>query len=177
MEEEATVPKKKINVDFLLGLSAVFLSASALIVAIIQTTIFREQQYAAVWPYLQTTYSFRSGFYDYGMENKGVGPAVVKSMEFRYQGVSYANTRELFSAVFGENFKGIGFSDVNTNYVFKSGEGISLLTVDLPDSLINNVIYHWESDSITLSVTYADVYGNCWKLEYGVTTRLSSCPD
>ncbi len=53
MDENASPPKKKISIDFLLGISAVFLSASALIVSIFQTTIFREQQYASVWPYME----------------------------------------------------------------------------------------------------------------------------
>ena len=50
--------KFKIDVNVLLGLSAVFLSASALIVSIIQTTIFKEQQRATVWPNMQLTTFF-----------------------------------------------------------------------------------------------------------------------
>ncbi|HSF55452.1 MAG TPA: hypothetical protein VLA71_16980 [Algoriphagus sp.] len=177
MDENAPVPKRKINVEFLLGLSAVFLSASALIVSIIQTTIFKEQQYASVWPYLQTTLSSRSGNYDYGIENKGVGPAIVKKFEYVYRGTSYDNTRALFTALFGENMKGVGFSGVNKDYVFKPEEAISLLSLDNPDSVIRQIAYRWESASVNLKVTYSDVYGNCWLLDNGVTTRLSSFPD
>lgn len=177
MDENAPAPKRKINIELLLGLSAVFLSASALIVSIVQTTIFKEQQYASVWPYLQTTASFRSGSYDYGIENKGVGPAIVKSFEYMYKGSSYGDTRSVFAAMFGENLRGVGFSGTSKDYVFKSDEDLSLLSVNLPDSVINSIIYRWESDSVNLKVTYADVYGNCWLLDNGVTTRLASCPD
>jgi len=177
MDENAPVPKRKLNVDILLGLSVVFLSASALIVAIVQTTIFKEQQYASVWPYLQTTASFRSGSYDYGIENKGVGPAIVKSFEYTYKGSSYSDTRAAFSAIFGENIRGVGFSGTSKDYVFKSDEDLSLLSVNLPDSAINSIIYRWESDSVNLKVTYSDIYGNCWLLDNNVTTRLTSCPD
>ena len=176
MDEQTPVPKKKINISLLLGLSAVFLSASALLVSIIQTTILREQQYASVWPYLQTSASFTSGYYSYGIENKGVGPAIIKDFEYTYNGSSYRKTSEVFLALFGENVKGVGFSDISKDYVFKSGESISVLSVSLPDSLINKIIYRWESDSVNLKITYSDVYGNCWRLDDGVTTRLSSCP-
>ena len=177
MDENAPVPKRKINVELLLGLSAVFLSASALIVSIVQTTIFKEQQYASVWPYLQSTLSFRSGFYDYVLENKGVGPAIIKRFEYVYQGSSYGDTRAVFSAMFGENMRGVGFSGTGKDYVFKSEEAISLLSLDLPDSVIRQISNRWESDAINLKITYADVYGNCWQLDNGVTTRLVSCPD
>jgi len=177
MDENAPVPKRKLNVDILLGLSVVFLSASALIVSIVQTTIFKEQQYASVWPYLQTTASFRSGSYDYGIENKGVGPAIIKRFEYVYQGTSYVNTRAVFTALVGENIKGVGFTDVDEDYVFKPEEAISLLSLDLPDSVIRQVASRWESDSVNLKITYADVYGNCWLLDNGVTIRLTSCPD
>jgi hypothetical protein len=177
MDENAPAPKRKINVELLLGLSAVFLSASALIVSIVQTTIFKEQQYASVWPYLQSTLSSRSGFYDYVLENKGVGPAIVKRFEYVYQGTSYHKTRPVFTALFGENTKGVGFTDINKDYVFKPEEAISLLSLDLPDSVIRQISNRWESDSINLKITYADVYGNCWLLDNGVTTRLTSCPD
>ncbi|WP_439484351.1 hypothetical protein [Cyclobacterium plantarum] len=177
MDENAPPPKKRISIDLLLGISAVFLSVSALIVSIFQTTIFREQQYASVWPHLETLKSFKSGQYEYGIENKGVGPAIIKNFEFIYNGSEFENTKELFTALFGENTRGIGFSSNREEYVFKSGEAISLLSVNLPDSLINQIIYRWESDSITVKITYSDIYNNCWLLENGITTRLSSCPN
>jgi len=177
MNENASQPKKKISIDFLLGISAVFLSASALIVSIFQTTIFREQQYASVWPHLQIIASLRSGSYDYGIENKGVGPAIIKDVAFIYKGSNYDKTSEVFSAIFGEKSKGVGFSNTYNEYVFKAGEAISLLSINLPDSLINEITYCWESDSVNHIITYSDVYDNCWRLDRGITTRLSSCPN
>ncbi|WP_224995056.1 hypothetical protein [Cesiribacter sp. SM1] len=177
MDESTSSPKKKISIELLLGISAVFLSTSALIVSIIQTNILREQQYASVWPHLETLASSKTGHYDYGIENKGVGPAIIKDFEYIYKGSVYNNTNELFLAIFGRNTRGAGFSSTKKDYVFKPGESISLFSVNLPDSLINEIIYRWQSDSVQLKITYSDVYGNCWKLEGDVTTRLSSCPD
>ena len=69
MDEIKPFPRKKINVSLLLGISAVFLSASALIVSIIQTTILRDQKYATVWPYIQATAMNTNVGYSYGIEN------------------------------------------------------------------------------------------------------------
>ena len=115
--------------------------------------------------------------YNYGIENKGVGPAIIKDLAYTYKGTSYDNTRKVFAALFGDNNKGVGFSETNKDYIVKSGEGISLLSVNRPDSLINDIISLWESDAVNLIITYSDVYGNCWKLDNGITTRLTSCPD
>ena len=169
--------KFRFNVNVLLGLSAVFLSASALIVSIIQTTIFKEQQYATVWPYMQISAFFSGDSYSYGLENKGVGPAIIKDFTYSYQGKNYSSTREVFTALFGGGAKGVGYSAITKDYVFKSGESIAILTIDMPDSLIQEYISKWEGADLQLQVIYSDVYGNCWKLVNGVTTRLSSCPE
>ncbi len=169
--------KFRFNVNVLLGLSAVFLSASALIVSIIQTTIFKEQQYATVWPYMQISAFFSGDSYSYGLENKGVGPAIIKDFTYSYQGKNYSSTREVFTALFGAGVKGVGYSAITKDYVFKSGESIAVLTIDMPDSLIQGYISKWEGADLQLQVIYSDVYGNCWKLVDGVSTRLSSCPE
>ena len=177
MDEINPVSKRKINVSLLLGISAVFLSASALIVSIILTTILREQQNATVWPYIQATFMFTKGAYSFGIENKGVGPAIIKELEYTYNGASYENTKKMYTALFGESYAGVGFTVTNKNYVVKSGEGIEMLNVNRPDSLINDIILLWESDAVNLKITYSDVYGNCWQLDGGITSRLSSCPN
>lgn len=177
MDEKTPVPKRKINISLLIGISAIFLSASALLVSIIQTTILKEQQHASVWPYIQATFMFSKGSYSFGIENKGVGPAIIKHLGYIYKGASYDNTKKMYAALFGESYSGVGFSETNKNYVIKSGEGIEMLSVNRPDSLINDIIPLWESDAVNLTIIYSDVYGNCWKLDNGITTRLSSCPD
>jgi len=169
--------KFRFDVNVLLGLSAVFLSASALIVSIIQTTIFKEQQFATVWPYMQISAFYSGNSYSYGLENKGVGPAIIKNFTYTYQGKNYSSTREAFAAIFGGGAKGVGYSAITKDYVFKSGESIATLTLDMPDSLIQDYISKWESTDLTLNLIYSDVYGNCWELSNGVTIRLESCPD
>lgn len=177
MGEKTPVAQRKINISLLIGIAAIFLSASALLVSIIQTTILKEQQHASVWPYIQDKFMINKGLYRYGIENKGVGPAIIKRLEYTYKGASYDNTKKMYAALFGESYSGVGFTETNKNYVIKSGEGIEMLSVNRPDSLIYDIINLWESDAVNLTITYSDVYGNCWKLDNGVTTRLSSCPD
>jgi len=176
MDEKAPNRKIKLNINLLLGLSAVFLSASALIVSIIQTNILSEQQYKSVWPYMQVSTSSSRGSYSFGIENKGVGPAIIKDFEYTYKGQRYSQTRDVFHAMFGNNMAGIGTSEINKEFVFKSGDAVSILTVNRSDSLVNEIIYRWESDSVNLRIIYSDVYGNCWQLDNEVTTRLESCP-
>ncbi len=52
--------------------------------------------------------------------NKGVGPAIIKEIEFRYKDSAFQNSREVFQAMFGETIKGVGFSDIGKDNVFIS---------------------------------------------------------
>ncbi|MEB2778366.1 hypothetical protein SYJ56_23860 [Algoriphagus sp. D3-2-R+10] len=177
MDEITPVPKKKINVNLLLGLSAVFLSASALIVSIFQTNILREQQFASVWPHMEQMGNFSSGSYKYVIQNKGVGPAIIKDLSYLHMGSTYESPRELFTVLFGDDVRGVGYTNLPKDYVFKSGEAITLIHINLPDSMVRRMTNRLESDSMNLKITYADVYGNCWMLDNYVTTRLSKCPN
>lgn len=73
-----TEQKKRINIELLLSLSATFLSLAALIVAIFQTKIAREQQQKSVMPYLQIRHQITDSQLQIILENKGVGPAFIK---------------------------------------------------------------------------------------------------
>jgi len=85
--------RRRINIELLLGISATFLSLAALVVSIVQTRIAREQQHASVWPYLQILASNFDNELHYGLENKGVGPAIIRDFEIAYRGKTYKNVR------------------------------------------------------------------------------------
>ena len=106
-------PQRRINIELLLGISATFLSLAALIVSIFQTRIAREQQQASVWPYLQLLVSQHNKECHIGIENKGVGPALVKKSEWLYGNKKYANAQDLYLTRFGQTKGGKGFGGVN----------------------------------------------------------------
>ena len=78
-------PKKRINIELHLSLSATFLSLAALIVSIFQTKIAREQQQKSVLPYLQIRHEMANNNLDIILENKGVGPAFIRGLHIVYK--------------------------------------------------------------------------------------------
>jgi hypothetical protein len=173
--ETPLLPKKRINVELLLSLSATFLSLAALTVSIFQTKIAREQQHASVWPYLQLGASSNGTEYNYGIMNRGIGPAIVKEVEWIYRDSVYKHTHEFIYNEIGFA-KGLGRSKMEPNEVFSPTSGVSLITVYGNDSLVNIVSKILESDLFRLRVTYSDVYGNCWRLDKDKTEKLADCP-
>ncbi len=171
-------PKRFINIELLLGISATFLSLAALVVSIFQTKIARDQQQASVWPYLQLISSNVDQELHFGFENKGVGPAIIKNYEILYRGKTYTSTRSLFYEEIGvQTAGGKGFSDVLKGDVFKSGEDIELLFVAKNDTIVQKTSALLADSSLRVRIRYADVYGNCWLLDRHKTTSLGNCPD
>ncbi len=174
---EPTRKKRKINVELLLGLSAIFLSFAALIVSVFQTKIAREQQHAAVWPYLQAMYASDAiGGSRYYILNKGVGPAIIKGVEWKFSDSTYSGTREFVAAEIGYP-RQLGRSEMGAGDVFSVGDGITLIEVTKSDSLREIVYQKINNELFSLKVVYSDVYGNCWELKDGATRQLSNCPE
>ena len=154
-------PRRRINIELLLGISATFLSLAALIVSIFQTQIAREQQQASVWPYLQTQKSHVDDEFSLNLENDGVGPAIIKNVEVYYQGKLFDNHNALFKQqlhdrllkVVTDSIKqfnyGYLYGSMQKGNVLKFGDSVNLLSTvrnervaDLLDSVVNDTSFH-----------------------------------
>ena len=174
--DRSSPPSSRLNIELLLGLSATFLSFAALTVSIFQTKIAREKQHASVWPYLQTQISTTTNVFRYGIVNKGIGPAIVKEVEWRSGDSTYKQTHEFVLNEIGSG-KGLGRSSFAPDAVFSPEGSLSLITVYDNDSLSNIVSAKLDNESFNLRVIYSDVYGNCWELDQGKTRQLATCPE
>ncbi len=170
-------PKSRFNPDVLLGLSAVFISVCALVVSVVQTKIAREQQQATVWPYLQVLMSQFDQEFHVGIENKGVGPAIIRQFELLDHDRRFTTTQAFYLERFGPTRGGKGFATLDSGSVLKPGENIDLLAVFNNDSVARAVYGYVGKRDFGLRVTYSDVYGNCWCLERDKTTPLARCPE
>lgn len=114
----------------------------------------------------------------FGLENKGIGPAIIKDVNFVYKGKTYRNIKALFLEHIGRKTKGgKGFTDVRTGDVSKSGDDIDILLVTKNDSVIQAVSSMLADTSFHLRIRYADVYNNCWLLDQNKVSALGKCAD
>ncbi|RRB17355.1 hypothetical protein [Larkinella knui] len=176
-------PKKRINIELLLGLSATFLSFAALIVSIFQTRIAREQQQASVWPYVQLAGNHIDNDFVLVLKNNGVGPALLKKAEFGYRGKTAASHIKLFNEVITteiprDSVQRVGrfWNDLRPGDVLKAGDEIEIYKTQNNSywaDFLSDVI---ADPTFQFRITYADVYGNCWLLDQGKVTPLDDCP-
>jgi hypothetical protein len=88
--------KKTWNADRILSVSAIIVSACALVVSVVQTRIMQVQQEKSVWPHVRwyTQCSLKpdsTGDFAIHVTNKGVGPAIIEKVTLRLDGVDYPN--------------------------------------------------------------------------------------
>lgn len=171
-------PKKRINVELHLSLSAVFLSLAALIVSILQTKIARDQQHASVWPRIMTSDGVLDLNFSFLIANQGVGPAIIKSADVFYKGRRYATLSQLLFQQTGHLSGGFVYRDLEPETVLKAGDEYELFRFIRNDESLSFKLEKVTNDhSFHFRIHYTDIYGNCWLLDRNKVTELGQCPD
>lgn len=144
-----------------------------------EANLLRSQQKASVWPYLDVTASFSLAdpiSLSYRVENKGVGPALIKKVRFLNNGeeLSAADVSKLIVSVLepldstSEEKRNI-MTAMKDNIVLSSGEEMFLLRVEASGSKRNQKALATFFRSNTFSICYASIYGDHWEVEKGKT--------
>jgi len=82
-----------------MSFAALVLSIFALGVALFEANTQRVQQRAEIWPYARIEQGFSQNGYEIRILNKGVGPALIRQIELRYQDQIYSDVDALIRAV------------------------------------------------------------------------------
>jgi len=94
------IRKKSFSTETIIAIAATVTSVCALIVAIYQTKLSREQQLNSVWPYLIIYESIdenqRSSIM---IANHGVGPAIIDSVRVVYKDKPYQLPTQVISEI------------------------------------------------------------------------------
>ena len=167
--------RSRISVELLLGISATLLSLGALVVSVAQAKIAREQQRASVWPYLEIGTGRLDDKFILRLENKGVGPALVRRAEVGRGGARYPSLAALFNRELA-GFQGPRyFVAVHPGRVLKVGEELDLFTIDKDRAKADRLEEVIADPTFVLRITYSDVYGNCWASTLGAVVPVP-CP-
>jgi hypothetical protein len=174
MEENETVSKKtRIKPEMIIALCATFISIATLIVYIYQARvmirqaeIMQSQQHISVWPYLETlTTTVVSGdkpdeaFFE--IENKGIGPAIVKQVTIKVDDVVMKDNNELFDAMIGKTDTLSVSTNAVKNRVIASGEKIRIFHIT-GDDLVKRFAIAFQKKKFEYIVCYCSVYDDCW---------------
>lgn len=152
-------------------ISALLISILALVVSIFEASILRTQQKATVWPYVSLQQGFNSDGFSLVAMNKGVGPAMIKSIQVDYNGKPVSTYMELLQRAKPDNQ--LTYSNISTNkfngVVMAPNESIVLM--DLPWGPDTNQILEMLGDSVKIKIQYCSVLDECWYYEYPADIR------
>ncbi len=174
MEETQDVSKKtRLKPEMIIALCATFVSIATLAVYIYQARvmisqaeIMRSQQHASVWPYLETltTTAVSSDKPDeayFEVENKGIGPAIVKEVVIKVDGVVMKDNNELFESLIGKTDTLSISTNAVRNRVVASGEKIRAFHI-VGDELVKKFAIAFQKQKFEYIICYCSVYDNCW---------------
>jgi len=178
------------KLDLIIALSAIFISAVSLVVAIEHGRTERDLVAANSWPFLRSLMD--NGYDDgrdiaVGVTNAGVGPAKLESLELSYAGVPVSSGADLLRRCCGlastpeaarrQLPRGFGWSLVDDT-VLRPGEDQPVIRVhklsdapDLPNRLSISLL------KISFRACYCSVFDECWvsDLRSTRTTRVRRC--
>jgi len=169
--------KFNLSTDRMIGLSAMMISLLTLIIFIYQTNLMREQSRLSVTPRI----SFNSNqkqvdsiiHISSEIVNKGLGPAIIESINIVHEGQSYdLDFPDFLEKVFPE-VEEYGNLASNTSLskgsTLAANEKITLYTFTLPIANIRALMQYLnmtqEEDPFTIEVIYSSIYNEQWKVQ------------
>lgn len=142
---------------------AVILSVVAIAVSLLEVSAMRDQQRASVWPYLSIGQGYLSNNYRLTVENKGVGPALLKKVDWRVDGEPVHDLDKLIRDTVGDDLAfsyETYFTSSLGEDVMAPGESLTVFGVPVRDDTM--AFLQGVNGRVTLSACYCSIHGDCW---------------
>lgn len=139
--------------------SATLIAAIAMITAVYQSKLMRDQAKAAVWPYLILGASDNVGHARI-IQNVGLGPAVVKAFEVHVGGHPVRTWAQAAEALhIRPSWTGAKTTTIGPGIVIPVNATVEI--IELTDSA-DARLFRANRDSISTWICYCSLYGDCW---------------
>lgn len=156
--------------EYAVAATAFFVSVSSLFIYIYQSKIMAEQQQVAAWPYVEWYTSNLEG-YKLTVQNKGIGPAIVRKVSLKVDGKKLEGNGALIEAVMGNRDLRWINSEL-MNRVLSANETTTILTIPDPEQA-RDYQRRLAGRTFELDITYCSIYGRCWISTGFTTTRAA----
>ena len=159
------------------ALAALSISALALAVGAYQTRLMQTQARASVWPYIKIGYAYsdrgdNQGF-DIHVDNDGVGPALIKSVQVSLDGEPLPNWNDAFRQIMTHgtafaHLQGLGGAVIppNTN----RETTIHAIRIDDAEQAAK---FYAARDRFKIEICYCSIYDDCWTAHW-MTAKVES---
>lgn len=169
--------------EYVIGGAAVLVSAISLQVGVSANQTQEKLLAASTWPYLQYGTGNRLGdgssSITLGLENAGVGPARVHSVQVIYDGQPRADARALLDACCGTAGKPLVTITSSAARVFSAGQEVTFLRVDEaaadPAAWAS---FNQERFKVQVRACYCSVLKDCWVFDslQAEPAPVATCP-
>jgi len=146
-------------VDRITSVAAIVTAAAAVGIGVYQAHITREQQKKSAWPYLFQANAYDFHRYERIVENRGLGPALVRSFRVEVGDSVYDDWPSVVHAVLGHDPQVIVRSSFHDGMVLLPGHQTAVLT--LPDSADARA-FEARDTALHTTVCYCSLYDDCW---------------
>jgi hypothetical protein len=154
------IPKIPFDWDRITAISALIVSVTTVVFLGYQTLLMRTQVEASIWPYVQIATSCCGEGFSVNVQNKGVGPAIIKYAYVRVDGKPQRNWREVIVALTGQ--ASTDFSvDSLTRRVMAANDDFKAFSIKSPD-LALKVATEAAKGRLKGEVCYCSVLHQCW---------------
>ncbi len=168
------ISQRRPRTEIIIAIAATIVSICAMVTTVYQTYILRQQQHAAVWPRLQLSNAYwvtsDTAFYQFYIENNGIGPAIIREVSIDYEDSLYSTTADLAREIARQN--GLPDSAAYQNYrdlfpdmVVPQQETWELLQI-LKREYVVPYTKEVKDKSIKITVKYESLYGEKWEVGY-----------
>jgi hypothetical protein len=165
--------------DSLLSIAATLLSLCAVVTTVWQTSIMREQLRLSVWPRLRIDMRYRTdnqdNFFHFKLENQGVGPAIISSLQFSYKGEKVGGMQEVWrrmladTGVRPEKVRSVETNSVHVGQILAPQSTVVLLLPRYGDPPTSE-IFDRTRGNIRVVLRYTSIYGEVWETGYPDTS-------
>jgi hypothetical protein len=159
-----------ITPDRMFSIIATVVSVSTLSLSFYQSRLNRQQAYASVWPYLIVSNSDlrtdpKIPRYSVIVQNKGVGPAIIDSVEITYNGRPMGNQDQLMAAATPpkDTVTVSTYTTVVPDIVIPAGETVNWMVFEGGK---NRQIRTNMNEFAHVRIRYRSVYGERWDTFY-----------
>ena len=180
--------KKKIDKSLLISVVALLISLGTMAISIIETDIMKGQQkimmdqkYASVWPYMQrdltTNYGKEESSFSFAMENKGVGPALIKDVTYLFKGDTvetwtfYDSLTAHYPSLEIPQYSNRNIDDL----VMSPGQNVTLVKFRLNNTDSSSAILNTMQRDFKVSFCYCSIYGECWYYADNEVVQSDKC--
>ncbi|MEO7086213.1 MAG: hypothetical protein ABI442_07780 [Gemmatimonadaceae bacterium] len=160
-----------------IALAALIVSLSAVVVGIYEASLQRTHDRAEVWPHVELSTYTSPQSVSVGVENTGIGPAIIHYTVVSVDGKPAANWHDVLKASLGDAPAQFNTSTV-ADRSMRAGDKSTL--IELPTSVLRPGFLR-QAARISIALCYSSVFGDSWMMtghlgDRAVSTSVHTCP-